>query len=170
MRALSLFLLVVALVPANAGAAQSAAEKSTAKRISGHIQQSGQLKNYRIGVTYHEGIATLAGSVSNAEQRDKAIALAEQCKGVNRVECKLQCADEADAALANIDSSELKSGFTNEFLGAKKNAKPASTQAIKASAEGQPPHDHGEPATRLAARQHAFAAAAIRRRSERSPG
>jgi hypothetical protein len=52
MRSLLLVLLAAALMSANAGAAQPTAETSTANRISSHIQKSGQLRNYRVGVTY----------------------------------------------------------------------------------------------------------------------
>jgi hypothetical protein len=97
MRSVFLVLLAVALVPANAGAAQPAAEKSTAKRISNHIQQSGQLRNYRIGVTYKNGVATIAGTVTSQKQLESAIRLAKEVNGVKSVECKLQCtADQAE--------------------------------------------------------------------------
>lgn len=114
MRAVFLVLLAVALMPANAGAAQSGAEKSTAKRISNHIQQSGQLRNYRIGVTYQNGIATLAGTVTNEEQRDRAIALAEQVTGVKQVECKLQCVAAQGESPAKKAAGDIAKEFANE--------------------------------------------------------
>jgi hypothetical protein len=89
MRSLILVLLTAALMSASAEAAQPTAEKSTAKRISDHIQQSGQLRNYRIGVTYQNGIATLAGTVTSPEQRDAAVRLAKEIAGVRRVESQL---------------------------------------------------------------------------------
>jgi hypothetical protein len=109
MRSVFLVLLAAGLVSANAGAAQPTAEKSTAKRISNHIQQSGQLKNYRIGVTYKDGLATLAGTVTSEQQRDAAIQLAKEVKGVKRVECKLTCTEQKSAA------TEQQSGLANEF-------------------------------------------------------
>jgi hypothetical protein len=112
MRSVFLVLLAVALMPANAGAAQPAAEKSTAKRISNHIQQSGQLRNYRIGVTFKNGVATIAGTVTSQEQLDSAIRLAKEVDGVQRVDCKLQCtADQTELAAANGEGHESSNGF-----------------------------------------------------------
>jgi hypothetical protein len=112
MRSVFLVLLAVALVPANAGAAQPSAEKSTAKRISNHIQQSGQLRNYRIGVTFKNGVATIAGTVTSQEQLDSAIRLAKEVDGVKRVECKLQCtADQAELTEANGAGRETNNEF-----------------------------------------------------------
>jgi hypothetical protein len=41
-------------------------------------------------VTYKNGVATLAGTVTDTDQRDTAIRLAKQVKGVKKVECKLE--------------------------------------------------------------------------------
>jgi hypothetical protein len=124
MRSVFLILLAVALMPANAEAGQGAAEKSTAKQISGHLQQSGQLRNYRIGVTYQDGVATLAGTVTSAEQRIVAIRLAKEVKGVKRVECKLDCTEQAEGLPAKDGTLEL----TNDFVNTNAGAKPASSQ------------------------------------------
>ena len=112
MRSVFLVLLAVALVPANAGAAQPAAEKSTAKRISNHIQQSGQLQNYRIGVTFKNGVATIAGTVTSQEQLDSAIRLTKEVDGVQRVECKLECtADPTESNKAGGEGRETNNNF-----------------------------------------------------------
>jgi hypothetical protein len=100
MRSLLLVVLAVALMPTHAGAAQRTAEKSTAQRISGHLQESGQLRNYRIGVTYQNGVATLAGTVTSPEQRSTAIRLAKQIDGVKRVVCNLDCVAPAEGVAA----------------------------------------------------------------------
>ena len=100
MRSLLLVLLAAALMPVNAGAAQPGTSKSTAERISGHIQQSGQLRNYRIGVTYENGIATLAGTVTSPQQRDAAIRLAKEVDGVKQVESRLDYVGKAEAGEA----------------------------------------------------------------------
>lgn len=92
MRLLTLVFLAVAMLQASAGAAQPGTAKSTAERISGHIQQSGQLRNYRIGVTYDNGVATLAGTVTNPQQHDAAIRLAKEVDGVKRVVSRLEFA------------------------------------------------------------------------------
>jgi hypothetical protein len=87
-------LLAVSLLPVPAAAAPSAAEKQMAQRISRHLHESGQLRNYRIGVIYRDGVVSLAGNVANAEQRDTAIKLAKQIRGVKRVNSRLQFASE----------------------------------------------------------------------------
>jgi hypothetical protein len=93
MRTLVFFVLLAATLPlpAHGARAQTADEKAIARQISNHLKDSGQLRNYRIGVTYQDGIASLTGMVANAEQRDTAIRLAEQISGVSRVACRLQC-------------------------------------------------------------------------------
>ncbi len=116
MRSFCLVLMAVALAAADAGAAQPAGN-STAKRISNHIQQSGQLQNYRIGVTYKDGVATLAGTVSCPEQRDAAIALTKEVQGVKRVQCKLQYTDQADGIAANAGEP----GELSEYQGPSEN-------------------------------------------------
>jgi BON domain len=88
------FLLLASLtaftLPASGATAQIAVDKAIAQRISSHLEQSGQLRNYRIGVTYQEGIASLTGAVASEEQRNTAIRLAEQVTGVSRVDCRLE--------------------------------------------------------------------------------
>jgi hypothetical protein len=110
MRSLFLVLLALTLVPVNAGAAQPIGQKSTAKQISSHIQESGQLRNYRIGVTYKSGLATLNGTVTNEQQKEAAIQLAKEVQGVKRVECKLECTDEGELTAENQAGQSL----TNE--------------------------------------------------------
>jgi len=136
MRAVFLVLLAISLVPAYAGAAQNGAEKSTAKRISDHIQQSGQLKSYRIGVTYQKGIALLSGTVTSPEQRDAAVRLAKEVNGVKRVECKLQIADKMAVAPLPPEAEEQPEGFNEAPIakqagqqGISRSATPAATQA-----------------------------------------
>ncbi|MCI0331607.1 MAG: BON domain-containing protein [Planctomycetes bacterium] len=132
MRAVFLVLLAASLVPAYAGAAETTADKSTAREISSHIQQSGQLRNYRIGVTYQNGVASLAGTVTSQEQRDAAIRLTKEIKGVKRVECRLQCTETADE-MPTIETPAANNQFelTNESAKANGNA-------IAASAQGAP--------------------------------
>ena len=98
MRTVVLFaLLAVTLLPVTAGAAPSAADKAAARRISRHLHESGELRDYRIGVLYHDGVVSLAGTVAGAEQRDTAIRLAKQIKGVKKVNCRLQYASKSAA-------------------------------------------------------------------------
>ena len=87
-----LFLAMLAAMMLPATAARGPDERGESRRqaVSAHTsQQSGQLRNYRIGVTYKDGVATLAGTVASADQRDTAIRLAKQVNGVTQVECQL---------------------------------------------------------------------------------
>ncbi len=91
-RVLYLALLATTLLPAIAASAETPAEKQMAGRIGNQFKKSGQLHNYTIGVSFHDGVASLEGTVTSAEQRNAAIHLAQQVKGVSRVECKLAIA------------------------------------------------------------------------------
>jgi hypothetical protein len=106
-----LAMLAASLLPVTAGAAQTDADKATAQRISTHLQQSGQLRNYRIGVTYQDGVASLAGTVADADQCNIAIRLAEQVKGVTRVDCQLQHAERSDSAVGGNNRRGLANAF-----------------------------------------------------------
>jgi hypothetical protein len=105
---LFLAMLAATALPATADAAPTSAEKAAAKRISSHIQQSGQLRNYRIGVTYKNGVATLAGTVASTDQRETAIRLAEQVKGVQKVECQLECPDVAKNSDEGVEQAGIE--------------------------------------------------------------
>ncbi|MEX2308612.1 MAG: BON domain-containing protein [Pirellulales bacterium] len=100
-RLVFLVLLGVTLLPATAATAQTAAEKGIAQRISSHLEESGQLRKYRIGVTYIDGVASLEGTVASAQQRDTAVRLAEQISGVSQVICRLQYPGEGDFSAGN---------------------------------------------------------------------
>lgn len=103
-----LIMLAAALVPAASVSAETAVEKQMAQRIGTHLKQSGQLHNYRVGVKYHNGVATLGGSVANSEQRDLAIKLARQIKGVKQIDCKLQVADSSEQAASNSEPKAIQ--------------------------------------------------------------
>jgi hypothetical protein len=88
-----LFLATMAalMLPAPLATAETAAESSMAKEIGRQLKVSGQLRNYRIGVKYQDGVAWLTGDVASAEQRAVAVRLTEQMDGVNHVVCQLEC-------------------------------------------------------------------------------
>ena len=75
-----LAVLAATLLPALAASAETPAEKHVAQQIGSHLKQSGQLQNYKVGVKFHDGVALLGGTVANAEQRDTAVRLAQQCQ------------------------------------------------------------------------------------------
>jgi hypothetical protein len=83
--------LAAMLLCVSLATAETAAEKSMAQQIGRQLKESGQLRNYRIGVKYQDGVAWLNGSVASAEQRDAAVRLTEQIAGVSHVVCQLDC-------------------------------------------------------------------------------
>lgn len=84
------------LWPATAGAASPTAEKM-AGSVAQALRESGQLKNYRVGVKYEDGVAWLVGSVTSEEQSATAEQLAGQVAGVNHVVNKLEIKPAAPA-------------------------------------------------------------------------
>jgi len=74
-----------AMVPTTHVAAQSAQDKAIAQDIGGKLKQSGQLKDYRIGVKYKDGVAALSGTVTSREQLVTAVRLTQGMPGVDHV-------------------------------------------------------------------------------------
>lgn len=77
------------LWPASAGAATPTAEEM-AGQVAQTLRESGQLKDYRVGVKYEDGVAWLMGSVTSEEQSAKAVELTSQISGVVHVVNKLE--------------------------------------------------------------------------------
>jgi hypothetical protein len=73
------------MVPTTQVAAQSTQDKAIAQDIGGKLKQSGQLKDYRIGVKYKDGVAALSGTVTNREQLVTAVRLTQGMPGVDHV-------------------------------------------------------------------------------------
>lgn len=85
------------LWPASADAAAPSAEQM-ASRVAQTLRESGQLKNYRVGVKYKDGVAWLMGSVTSDEQAAAAKRLTEQVPGVSHVVSKLEVQSTEPAA------------------------------------------------------------------------
>jgi hypothetical protein len=62
-----------------------AGDREMAQSIAGRIRDSGQVKDYSIGVKYKDGVAWLSGQVSNKQQMGMALKIARQTRGVDRV-------------------------------------------------------------------------------------
>jgi hypothetical protein len=92
-------LMSALFLPASAARAETPEESAMAQQIGLELKESGQLRNYRIGIEYQDGIAVLTGSVTSAEQRDAAIRLAQQVQGVSNVVSKLSFPGNAAASL-----------------------------------------------------------------------
>jgi hypothetical protein len=72
--------------------AESAGDRAAAQQIAQNMKLSGQLKDYRVGVKYQDGVAWLTGSVTSAEQKSIAERIARETDGVERVVSKLEVA------------------------------------------------------------------------------
>jgi hypothetical protein len=110
-------MLAASLLPAANASAQLAGEQRVAQQIRGHLKNSGQLHNYRVGVKYHDGIAYLAGSVENEEQRAIAEQLAQEVDGVQHVINKLEIPGRVDAGNSDeMNASERECQEMTEAL------------------------------------------------------
>jgi len=78
------------LLPAGSVLADSAADKAMAQQIGVELKESGQLRDYRIGVKFIDGVAWLNGTVASPQQRDTAIQLTKSMDGVAHVVSKLE--------------------------------------------------------------------------------
>ena len=81
----SALVAIAVLSPAAVVTAQSADAGAMAQRIGGRLKESGQLRDYRVGVKYIDGIACLTGTVTSPEQAEAAVRLTRQVEGVRHV-------------------------------------------------------------------------------------
>jgi hypothetical protein len=138
-----LAVLAATLLPALAASAETPAEKAAAQQIGSHLKMSGQLQNYKVGVKYHDGVVILAGSVSSPEQRDIAVQLARQCKGVKQVICKLDCPNESIQKPTNLatepgaEHHEASTGFNQTSFDESQNESGSVTQAFEPAVNPQ---------------------------------
>ncbi|MCC6492136.1 MAG: BON domain-containing protein [Pirellulales bacterium] len=97
---LGLAIAIVAWGPARLASADAAADRAAAQQIAQNMKQSGELKDYRVGVKYQNGVAWLMGSVTSAQQKAAAERIARETDGVERVISKLEVAggDQSQAA------------------------------------------------------------------------
>ncbi|MEO2047785.1 MAG: BON domain-containing protein [Pirellulales bacterium] len=94
MRALIYRLLVVTLMLSltTTVSAISEQDRETAKTIANNMKNSSRLKDYRVGVKYHDGVAWLTGTVTSDVQKSNAELIARRSAGVERVISKLKIA------------------------------------------------------------------------------
>jgi len=90
--------LVVAAVTVLVPIWASAGNQEVAEQIAAKLRQSGQLKDYKIGVKYQDGTAWLRGRVSSREQMSAALTLVFQTPGVTRVVNNLALDSKDEAA------------------------------------------------------------------------
>ncbi len=100
----SLAIAALALLPALNAAADADGDKTAAQGIAQNMKDSGQLKDYRVGVKFQNGVAWLMGSVTSADQRDIAEQIANQTEGVSKVINKLEVAGGEEAQQASTEN------------------------------------------------------------------
>jgi hypothetical protein len=98
---LTLAIATMAWGPVDRASADPASDRAAAQQIAETMKQSGQLKNYKVGVKYQNGVAWLMGSVTSAEQKAVAEQIARECEGVDRVVSKLEISGPGDQPAAN---------------------------------------------------------------------
>jgi hypothetical protein len=87
---LGLALAAMAWGPATVASADAADDRVAAQQIAENMKLSGQLKDYRVGVKYQNGVAWLMGSVTSPDQKAIAEQIARESDGVDRVVSKLE--------------------------------------------------------------------------------
>jgi hypothetical protein len=94
MRKVILMLAVAAVAsgPVRYAAADGAGDRVVAQQIAENMKLSGQLKDYRVGVKYQNGVAWLMGTVTSPQQKTIAEQIARESEGVQRVVSKLEVA------------------------------------------------------------------------------
>jgi hypothetical protein len=105
---LCLAIASLACMPALRVAAAAPDDRAVAQQIAQDLKDSGQLRDYRVGVKFQNGVAWLMGNVTNQEQRATAEQLALQSAGVTRVINKLEVTG------ASTESVQQAGGLSSE--------------------------------------------------------
>lgn len=115
-KALFVAIATLALLPAGRAAADAEDDRLTAQQVAQDLKDSGQLRDYRVGVKYQDGVAWLMGTVTSQEQKQAAERIARQSAGVDRVISKLTIEAKADDSVrtASVDSSEYQDEVSPE--------------------------------------------------------
>jgi BON domain len=88
-----------------------------AQRIGSVLKESGQLRDYRVGVKFQDGVAWLNGTVTDAQQAEAAASLARTVPGVEHVVGQLKY--EGGSNVGSGDSFAVRNALneTNSDLG-----------------------------------------------------
>src|SRR5688500_3818929 len=96
---LGLAIASVAFGQADRASANAADDRAAAQHIAQNMKTSGQLKDYRVGVKFQDGVAWLQGTVTSAEQKVIAEQIARETPGVDRIISKLEVTGGADDSI-----------------------------------------------------------------------
>jgi hypothetical protein len=104
----SLIVAIAALALLTAAPASAGEGDQAARLIAQNMKESGQLKDYRVGVKYQDGVAWLMGSVTSLEQKEIAEQIALETDGVEKVVNKLEVKRDAAPAPSNSKNSVIR--------------------------------------------------------------
>jgi len=106
-----LAIAALALAPALRAAADADSDRTAAQAIAKNMKESGQLKDYRVGVKFQDGVAWLMGTVTSPEQSEIAERIANQTAGVGKVINKLDVSGEplSDQGAKNASNQSQQS-------------------------------------------------------------
>lgn len=79
-----------------------AGNQEVAQEIAASLKNSGQLRGYKIGVRYQDGVAWLRGSVTDEQQKQAAEKIVFQVPGVTRVINELSVVSAEDTPSASL--------------------------------------------------------------------
>jgi hypothetical protein len=108
---LGLAVAVVALGPARWASADAADDRAAAQLIAQNMKQSGRLKDYKVGVKYHDGVAELMGTVTSPQQKLIAEQVARETDGVDRIISKLEVAGGSKESAEGLQPAGGKPSF-----------------------------------------------------------
>ncbi len=83
----TLFSLAIAVVATTAVAARAddQQDQAVAQQIAQILRDSGQMRDYSVGVKYNEGTVWLTGRVSNNQQMQAALAVVSDIEGISQI-------------------------------------------------------------------------------------
>ena len=95
-----------------------AGNQEVAERIASNLRESGQLKDYKVGVKFQDGTAWVRGRVTDREQMNSALRLVMQTPGVERVVNNLTVGTADQAAQPPMSGvQQITGAFNPERLG-----------------------------------------------------
>ena len=106
---LTLAVAAAACGPVKFAAAEGASDRAAAQQIAENMKLSGQLKDYRVGVKYQNGVAWLMGTVTSPDQKAIAEQIARESEGVNRIVSKLEVTGGQEQYADDVQQAEYSS-------------------------------------------------------------
>ena len=110
----SLLAVVLLVAPTNVASADSDQDREMALEIANNMKVSGQLKDYRVGVKYHDGVAWLSGTITSEKQKAAAEQIARRSAGVERIVSKLVVSPQQMASRNSPSGKQVKSTQRNQ--------------------------------------------------------